>query len=93
MNPRKFGGLANHKQEPWKEPLPDFIETLYEKRFRKTRPDRIRSLEQMEKDKKRKQAERKARKLERKKNPELEKTSQPQAELDFKRGAEDDVPF
>jgi hypothetical protein len=92
MNPRKFGGLANHKQEPWKEPLPDFIETLYEKRFKKTRPDRIRSLEQIERDRKRKQAERKARKLECRKNAE-DQASQPQAELDFKRGVEDDVPF
>jgi Zn-dependent peptidase ImmA (M78 family) len=35
LNPKKFGGLANHKQEPWKEPLPDFIRSLYEKRFGK----------------------------------------------------------
>ena len=28
MNPKKFGGLANHKQEKWKSPLPDFIEDL-----------------------------------------------------------------
>ena len=42
MNPRKFGGLANHRQEPWKEPLPDFIESLYWKRFKKDRPDTVR---------------------------------------------------
>jgi hypothetical protein len=41
MNPRKFGSLANHKQEKWKSPLPDFIEQLYLKRFRKERPDII----------------------------------------------------
>ena len=29
MNPKKLGGKANHKQEPWKEPLPQFIEHLY----------------------------------------------------------------
>ena len=34
LNPKKFGGLANHKQEPWKQPLPDFIRSLYEKRFK-----------------------------------------------------------
>lgn len=39
MNPKKFGGLANHKQEQWKLPLPDFIEELYYKRFRKEKPD------------------------------------------------------
>ena len=38
MNPRKFGGLANHKQEPWKVPLPEFIEEIYYKRFRRKRP-------------------------------------------------------
>jgi len=24
MNPKKFGGLANHDQESWKSPLPQF---------------------------------------------------------------------
>ena len=64
MNPKKFGKLANHRQEPWKAPLPVFIEDLYFKRFGKTRPDNIRSIEQIVQDKKRKQAERKARKQE-----------------------------
>ena len=41
MNPKKFGSLANHKQEKWKLPLPDFIEELYFKRFRKDNPDSI----------------------------------------------------
>ena len=45
MNPRKFGGLANADQEPWKLPLPQFIEKLYMKRFGKARPDRVVSLE------------------------------------------------
>ncbi|MBX9703224.1 MAG: hypothetical protein K2X39_03635 [Silvanigrellaceae bacterium] len=27
------GSIANHKQQPWKAPLPDFIRSLYEKRF------------------------------------------------------------
>ena len=62
MNPKKFGGKANHKQEPWKAPLPVFIEQLYFKRFGKERPDNVRSIEQMVQDKKQRQAERKARK-------------------------------
>ena len=45
MNPKKFGSLANHKQEPWKLPLPEFIEECYYKRFKKTRPDRVISIE------------------------------------------------
>ena len=47
MNPKKFGGLAHHKQERWKSPLPEFIEELYWKRFRKEKPDRIESVEDM----------------------------------------------
>src|SRR5215475_3716017 len=46
LNPRKFGGIGNHKQEPWKEPLPQFIERLYIKRFGKTAPDRVLSIEE-----------------------------------------------
>lgn len=30
MNPKKLGGLANSNQEPWKAPLPEFIEETYE---------------------------------------------------------------
>ena len=45
MNPRESGGLANADQEPWKLPLPQFIEKLYMKRFGKARPDRVVSLE------------------------------------------------
>jgi len=57
MNPKKLGGKANHRQEPWKVPLPQYIEELYLKRFRKERPDNVRSIEQMMVDRERKQAE------------------------------------
>ena len=33
LNPGKLGKLSNHRQEPWKAPLPQFIEHLYLKRF------------------------------------------------------------
>ena len=62
MNPKKFGKLNNHKQEPWKTPLPAFIEDIYFKRFGKERPENVRSVEQAIKDKKQKQLERKKRK-------------------------------
>jgi len=62
MNPKNFGKLDNHKQEPWKAPLPFFIEGLYLKRFGKEKPEKVRSIEQMVKDKKQKQIERKQRK-------------------------------
>ncbi|MFV1968257.1 MAG: hypothetical protein ACC628_22770 [Pirellulaceae bacterium] len=60
MNPKKLGQKANHKQEPWKAPLPQFIEQLYLKQFGKKRPDNVKSIEQTVKDRKRKQVERKA---------------------------------
>jgi len=46
MNPRKLGKLDNHDQEPWKAPLPQFIEHLYEKRFGRARPERVMSIEE-----------------------------------------------
>ena len=47
LNPHKLGKIANTKQEPWKAPLPDFIEELYLKRFGKPRPDVVKSIEQL----------------------------------------------
>src|SRR5690242_20564782 len=46
MNPRKLGKLDNHDQEPWKAPLPIFIETLYFKRYGRERPETVTSLEE-----------------------------------------------
>ena len=62
MNPRKFGGLANEKQEPWKLPLPDYIEELYERRFGKERPDQVRSIEEIVARHEQKRSERRERK-------------------------------
>jgi hypothetical protein len=45
MNPRKLGKLDNHDQEPWKAPLPQFIEQLYFKRFGRQRPELVMSIE------------------------------------------------
>ena len=46
LNPKKFGGLANSSQEPWKVPLPQFIENLYRKRFQKDHPATVISIEE-----------------------------------------------
>ena len=62
LNPKKMGKLANHDQEPWKLPLPAYIEKLYRKHFKKDRPDTVSSIEETVKSRKRKQAERKVRK-------------------------------
>ena len=45
LNPKKFGGMANHKQESWKLPLPEYIEHLYQKRFGKLLPKDTKPLE------------------------------------------------
>ena len=46
MNPKKLGKLDNHQQDPWKLPLPAFIEQLYFKRFARRRPDVLISIEE-----------------------------------------------
>jgi hypothetical protein len=62
LSPKKFGGLANTRQEPWKLPLPEFIEELNFKHFNRRRPDVVRSIEHMVSDAIRKKEERRARK-------------------------------
>ncbi len=69
MNPRHFGKLANHRQETWKVPLPQFIESLYFKRFGKIVPDKIVSIEDSIDE------------LERKKEPRRERKHQSQESL------------
>ena len=60
LNPGKLGKLSNHGQEPWKAPLPQFIEHLYLKRFGRERPEHVRSIEERARAKQAKQAARKA---------------------------------
>ena len=61
LNPKKFGSLANTKQEPWKLPLPEYIEKLYIQHFKKNRPDNVHTIEQMVRDYRKKNQERKMR--------------------------------
>jgi hypothetical protein len=64
MNPKKLGKLDNHRQEPWKLPLPEFLEHLYEKRFGKTHPDVVVSIEDVaRRDEAKKAAKREAKRL------------------------------
>src|SRR5258705_12838046 len=60
MNPRKLGKLDNHDQEPWKAPLPQFIEHLYLKRFSRERPENVMSIEERARAKQAKHTARKA---------------------------------
>jgi hypothetical protein len=64
LNPKKFGSLANTKQEPWKLPLPEYIEELYFKHFKKSRPDSVRSIEQVVRDYRKKKQEHRMRRVE-----------------------------
>ena len=66
LNPKKLGGLANHKQEPWKLPLPEFIEHIYFKRFKKQRPDTVMSIEDRAKQRSAQKAARRKAKITRK---------------------------
>jgi hypothetical protein len=84
MNPRKFGKIANEKQEPWKAPLPVFIERIYFKRFGREHPVDVKSIEEVlrvkEKEKeerrRRKRLERESKQADQKANPDaLEITS------------------
>ena len=61
LNPKKLGKIDNHDQEPWKLPLPEFIEQLYVKRFGRERPEVVMSIEERVRRVGKKKAERKAR--------------------------------
>lgn len=62
LNPAKLGRIDNHQQEPWKAPLPHYIEELYRKHFGRPRPDYVRSLEQIAQHEAAKKAARRERK-------------------------------
>jgi hypothetical protein len=61
LNPRKFGSLGNGKQEPWKRPLSEFIAHCYHKRFGRTTPEHVLSLEDVVKRAEGRRSERRAR--------------------------------
>lgn len=68
LNPDKLGKIDNHKQETWKAPLPQFIEEIYYKRFKREAPETIKPLkgimaEQEKKKKEQKKAKEERRKL------------------------------
>jgi hypothetical protein len=65
MNPKKLGGLDNHRQERWKLPLRVFIEELYRKRFGRARPEFVSSIEEHARLQEKKKAEKREAKLRR----------------------------
>jgi hypothetical protein len=50
FDPRKLGKPDNHKQEPWKAPLPRHIENLYLKRFGREEPLCVKSIAELLKE-------------------------------------------
>ena len=59
INPKKMVKIDNHKHEPWKAPLPRFIEHLYSKRFGRDRPAVVVSVEERARAQEAKRAARK----------------------------------
>ena len=57
LNPDKLGKIDNHKQEPWKAPLKEFIEDIYLKQFKKSESETVKPVEQILKDYKEKKEE------------------------------------
>lgn len=65
MNPKTLGKIDNHKQQPWKAPLPEFIEFLYERRFGRRRPENVLSIEALARKRARQEDARRRAKAER----------------------------
>jgi hypothetical protein len=67
LNPDKLGKIDNHRQETWKSPLPQFIEEIYFKRFKKTEPAVVKSIRELIDDEKaKKERQKKAKEQKRK---------------------------
>ena len=71
LNPDKLGKIDNHEQEPWKAPLPQFIEGIYFKRFKREEPVTVRSLKEIIVDDKLRKEKKKKEKANRSQNDEL----------------------
>ena len=67
LNPDKLGKIDNHTQETWKAPLPQFIEEIYYKRFKREAPETVKPLKQiMAEQEKKKKEQKKAKEIRRK---------------------------
>jgi hypothetical protein len=80
MNPKKLGKIDNHKQEPWKAQLAEFVADLYGKRFGRRSPDPVLTIEQIAAIKLAKKAGKRERKLARRAEPTGELREVPEGE-------------
>ena len=71
LNPDKLWKIDNHRQEPWKATLPQFIENIYFKRFKREQPETVRPLKQILKEMEFKKKLQKEKKEERRKQRSL----------------------
>jgi len=78
LNPKKFGKMNNHDQEPWKMPPGQYIEHLYSKHFRKERPDVVLSIEKKVRSQKEKKDGKRQAKLQRR---QIETTDKEQSKV------------
>jgi hypothetical protein len=67
LNPDKLGKIDNHKQEAWKAPLPQFIEEIYFKKFKREEPLSVKPLKEIIADDKAKAEKKKKEKEQRRK--------------------------
>jgi hypothetical protein len=73
LNPDKLGKIDNHKQETWKSPLPQFIEEIYFKRFKKDEPAVVKSINEWLADEKaKKERKKKTKEQKRKEKAEIQ---------------------
>ena len=72
LSPDKLGKIDNHKIETWKAPLPQFIENIYFKRFKREEPLVVRSLKDIIADDKAKKEKKKKEKAKHKGDNALE---------------------
>ena len=67
LNPDKLGKIDNHQQETWKAPMPQFIEEIYFKRFKREAPETVKPLKEIIAEQEKKKKEQKKAKDERRK--------------------------
>ena len=75
LNPDKLGKIDNHRQESWKAPLPQFIESIYFKRFKREEPETVKPLKQIMAEREAKKKLQKEKKEERRKQRALSSDS------------------